>query len=181
MVEIIIWLVEAFVQNRRDKAKRERRPDEGRREHTSDIDKFLEEVERLRNRASKPRQETDEVELIDEPTPAPPPPAPTPVRRPVPRAKPVRPRPTLADRLEVVPEVVPVEPDRPDAQLPPSVIPVTPPLQPAQRSAPIAPKGLPTKKNATRLRVAELMSADNLRAAMILREILDPPLSRRRR
>jgi hypothetical protein len=143
---------------------------------TSDIERFLMEVERLRRKTAEDKRRVDTADTVDDvevvrpaPRPAPPPP-PRPVIRPRPRPAVVRP---------AVP-VLEVEPARPSQS------------QPAGNAiAPLAPSlSLPPEVVATRTGqpvslaiqqvVAMLRAKDQVRAAILISEILSPPLSHRR-
>jgi hypothetical protein len=131
------------------------------------------EVERLRKKAAD--RPVDEVEVVSPAAivrPAPPPPPPP---RPV-----VRARPRLAETPEPTPvlDVLPVQ----QSALAPvqSVAPVTAPfVQPTQRVAAVTAG--PRRGAASREVLALMRSRQHLRAAIVLQEILGPPLSRRRR
>src|SRR4051812_48687963 len=102
VVVLIVWLVSTIVKGRQnDEPVRPRQPGGGDgRRPTSDIDRFLQEIDRLKRKAAEERGESAR--------PAPPPP-------PVQRPRPVQPAPRVRPagrpvRLEAVPEVVVVQP-----------------------------------------------------------------------
>src|SRR5438034_4909941 len=99
VVVLIVWLVSTILKSREKAAPvRPRQPGAGDgRKPSSDIDRFLQEIDRLR------RKSTDESNSAERPSP-PPPPRARPVQA-VPRVRPVQ-KPV---RLEAVPEVVVVE------------------------------------------------------------------------
>jgi hypothetical protein len=167
----------------------------------SDIDRFLQEVDRLRRKAADETQPPparqpqapearryDEVAEVLPADPSPPPPV---------VARPRRPR--RFDDVEVVTPVQPAPARQALPTAPPPVFPATsglaaPPAPTTSTVATIAlvatvapvtaPKAAgqlrkgPTENAA---KVAALLRGGNIRSVMILREILDGPLSRRRR
>ncbi|HLW68932.1 MAG TPA: hypothetical protein VKS79_26710 [Gemmataceae bacterium] len=164
--------------------RRPRRPRQG--DPVSDIERFLKEVDRLRKKASdeaRPQDRTEEAVPVE------------PVRRrrvepPRPVVKP-RPRARLQDEPVPVLEVEPVE--RPVRQVqavdftptpqppPPPVVAPLPPMPETKfnATAPKAPAVTPPRRVATAAQVRSLLQANNLRTAMVLREILDKPRCKR--
>jgi len=134
------------------------------------------EVERLRKKASteKPIDDVEVVDNVEVVRPAPPPPPPPP--RTVARA---RPRPVEAPTVaQPILDVIPVPPPpSPFVGRPAPTAAAT--VQATQRVAAIV-SGARTGVLAGEVR-AMLRSRQQVRAAMILHEILGPPLSRRRR
>lgn len=155
---------------------RRRRP---QRQPISDIERFLQEVDRLRRKAHEEAQQGAEPVLEVEPAA---PPSPPPRRwqeeevdevvvlpdEPPPPPPPVRRRPSMA--RAVVPEVVPGQPAPPPPALALSARPIQVPT--TTRRAPNA---------SAQLLMQLLRSKQNIRASILVREILDPPLSRRPR
>lgn len=148
----------------------------------SDIERFLAEVDRLRRKAATEPKRTAEEERYDEVEevlPAQPPPRPRP-----------KPRPRYVEADEVV-EVLPVRPA-------PTVVEYAPaPAPPPVKQAPAAPAPVQAVQsvkrvkeagalasrsvNPTAQRMLTLLRPENIRASFMLREVLGPPLSKRRR
>lgn len=131
---------------------------------TSEVDRFLEEINRLRKKSEEARQS----EEMEEPQAAPPPPPPRPVERPrpvppvievvLPASIPtIRMAPAPVEVLDVLP-AMPLPP-------PPPIIPV-----PIRRGSP-----------AVAQLQAMLQSPQSLRTAMLLQTVLEPPRCRKRR
>jgi len=164
-----------------------------RQNPVSDIERFLMEVDRLRRKAAQESQrgqrrgrdeDVMEVEPVAEVLPAPPP------RRSPPPARP-KPRRRQFDEVEVV-DVAPAAPAKRAA--PPTGFPadtmgtvkaVAQVAKPAEVAAIVAPKAAGQFARLTVNPVGEqirsFLRPGNVRAAMLLREILDPPLCKRRR
>jgi hypothetical protein len=167
----------------------------------SDIERFLMEVDRLRKKAAEETQrgqrrrrdeEVMEVEPVPEALPAPPP-----VRR-----SPPPPRPQSRQRQFDDVEVVDVAPARQPAgkrgAAPPTqnaqgfptdtmgTVKTVPTIaRPAEVATIVAPKAAGQLSrlavNLVAEQVRSLLKPTNIRATMLLREILDPPLCKRRR
>jgi hypothetical protein len=153
---ILVSLIRKTEEERRNRERgtqnSERPPSPPRPRRTNaDIDRFLEEVNRRRGQASE-RKPRPGVETRQ---PAPRKAVPVPSRR-EPATPPRRPVPPAVEAVVVIPEV-----------------------QPAQvRERPAAPP--PPRSEGPPSAVLDLLrSRDSLRAALILREILSPPLCRR--
>jgi hypothetical protein len=165
--------------------RRTRRPRQGSGDPVSDIERFLKEVDRLRRKASDDSQRSDQ--RVDDVVPV----EPVQRRRPEPRpvAKPKR-RPRLEEEPVPVLEVQPVEvpkfraepvefavpPPAPEVAAPPPLR--EPKFTGAASKTPAAPSA---RRPGSAIQVRSLLQAGNLRTAMILREILDRPLCKRRR
>jgi hypothetical protein len=158
VVVLIVWLVSTILKSREnDEPVRPRQPGGGDgRRPTSDIDRFLQEIDRLKRKSAEERAEATR-------------PTPPPVVRPV---QPVpRPRPVKPVRLEAVPEVVVVEP--------------APVIKPAPRTmqSPAPTKASrPTAAGRSFVTIAALnllRSPQSLAGAMVLQEVLGPPKCRR--
>jgi hypothetical protein len=149
----------------------------------NDLESFLREVHRRRQTAEPPPPEPERAESRPKPRPAPPPrrqprPAPPPATR--------RPEPRRNVDEPVAVEVVRVQ------ELPPAVLPVPPsaafpavaevvvPFAAAPLAAP-PPAPRPAVKRPPPALAGLLDSPAALRKAIILREIFDPPLCKRRR
>jgi hypothetical protein len=154
-------------------------PAEGARPQ-SEIERFLEEVSRMKRRATEEAtgQSSEEPRLAPSPPPRPaPPPVPPRVERlprPVPatvrRAEPpTRERPALA---VTVLSPVPAPPPLVEAVL----VPVQPPLALSVPTSPLAPRVSPAAAQLHSL----LRSPQTLRTAVLLQEVLGPPRCRRR-
>jgi hypothetical protein len=141
-----------------------------RRPPPEDIDRFLEEVNRRRRQSTERRPGTEGPRpVVAVPAPAPPvrprpSPRPQPTRQPPPR----QPAPAVAEVVVAVPAEIPVIP-APQWAPPPG--PGTPQPAAGEGKAKAAPVSLGML----------LRAPQNLRNAILLREILDPPLCRRRR
>lgn len=151
----------------------------------SDIERFLAEVDRLRRKAATPAPAPafDDEEVVDVlPADAPPPPV-----RPRPAA-PARPGP--ADVVDVV-DVLPVRTQMPPAPPALPALPVAPaPAPPANLpglpgAAPLAKLASPIfsgqQQSGRTHPVVALLKKNNIREVFALRELLDVPVSRRRR
>ena len=152
----------------------ERRRTRGQGGPVSDIERFLMEVERLRRKSAEERKRVDEEPIDDvevvrpAPRPAPPPP---PVRRP-------RPRPVEILQAEPVLEVQPVRPT-PEAPAAGFVAPLTPSVSaPPQVTA--TRTGQPVSQAIQQV-AAMLRTKHQVKAAILISEILSPPLSKRKR
>src|SRR5262249_21400601 len=161
-----------------------RRPKPASGDPVSDIERFLKEVDRLRRRAA------DESQRSDQPAEEAAPVQPAPRRRAEPRpvARPKR-RPLLDEEPVPVLEVQPVQRSvlRPEpvafTQPPPAPVAAPPPPLPeAKFAAFTASQPAPQVRRApAAAQVRTLLQANNLRTAVILREILDKPRCKRRR
>jgi hypothetical protein len=169
VIVVVVWIINAIVKAREEEPVRPKRPAEGPRggrNATGDIDRFLQEIDRLR------KQQPDRAEPVARPTP-------------LPRARPV-PATTPSPRARPVPVVRPVEP-LPTvivADLPPATAPAFAPL-PTLESAPvIAPQRAVPLSRPTSPRVALalnlLRAPQSAGAAVILQEVLGPPKCKRR-
>ncbi len=143
----------------------------------SDIERFLMEVERLRKRSAEEKgkasgpQDVYDVEVVrPAPRRAPPTPRqPPPVRRPV-----QRPRPRQAQEVQPVLDVIPVrQPPTPAVTAPQRE--AAPPEHPAPATRVERPVN-PT----LRLVVSMIRNKQQIRASMVVNELLGPPLSKRR-
>ena len=100
VVVLIVWLINTIMKSREEEPVRPRKAGtEPGRKPTGDIDKFLQEIDRLR------RKSADEQGRTVRPVPPPPPrvkPAPPPVTRltPVPRLEAVAPPPVVVQAVE---------------------------------------------------------------------------------
>jgi outer membrane biosynthesis protein TonB len=165
--------------------RRPRRPRQGGGDPVNDIERFLKEVDRLRRKAGDEVEKSDsgrveEVQPVEPVRPR------RPVARPTPRPKP---RPRVEEAVPVM-EVQPVQEAAPAFVEPPPPPPPPPPVfvaRPSQAEAavPVATAkpaaGAPRRGNAAAARIRTLLQANNLRTAVLLREILDAPRCRRRR
>jgi hypothetical protein len=172
VVVLVVWLLQQLMRGRENEEPvRPRAGGPPRERNTSDIDRFLQEIDRMRRRSG----EGPQAERPRPPQrPRPDQPAPVPRARPVPRPTP--PRPAVP-----VPEViaVPVTPSG-------APVPIVVPVSPAQ-TAPAAPRvsralGDEGKRLAPGARAALSLvrSPQSLASAVLLQEILGPPRCRRR-
>jgi hypothetical protein len=187
--------------NRRRPLPRDREGAPGRPQgRTTDLDRFLEEVQRRREQVqqkakeAKPEEFTASAERPPRPTPPPPP-----VRKPAPRVSQARPSPRPKSPVEDIPVVIALEGSRPPAQVRPVVAPTparveAPPVAPpavavALAVAPVVSQvgaklldtrpSVPITGTAQQV-VSLLRSPQSLAVAVMLREILDAPVSLRR-
>ena len=186
---VLVYIVGHFLRSsqkeedgRRTPVRRTRPGEENTsRRGSTDIDRFLDEVNRRRRQSLERRSGP-----IEEQPPLRVPPQVVRQRRtaapqrpqvsvPVSRGRSVPPRPASLPRsVDPAPviEVLPV------VEIPPSPLPqVEPAWQPTQAPTPGAVQDSPTSTVSTLTNL--LSKQDNLRAAIILQEILGPPLSRR--
>lgn len=181
VIIVLIWIVNSFLRGneeekpgprRRPLPGNEARPGQVPRRPVSDIDRFLEEINRRRRESieRRPSPAPRETVVLAEPI-APPPARSRPPSRPsVPRpaAKPAPKRPSLRmTEREPVVEVLPIE--EPAPAPPPSAytFPVT---------------GPSTEPAAGQKSLQDLLrSREGLAAAFLLQEILGPPLCKRHR
>jgi hypothetical protein len=170
VVVLIVWLVSTILKSReKDEPVRPKQPGGGDgRKPSSDIDRFLQEIDRLR------RQSAGEPSAAARPVPPPP----RPVQQP-PRVRPVK----KSVRLEAVPEVVVVE-----------AAPVVKPMLPVSAGAYGGPPPVPKQPaRAAQVSIRErgqspgvavaldlLRSPRSLGGAIVLQEVLGPPKCRRR-
>jgi len=145
-----------------------RRPPRGPGAPTSDIDRFLQEVERLRKKSAADRQRVDDVDVVDE----------VEVVRPNPRSAPPPPPVRQRWRAAFVPEPLPVA----------AVVPVRSASRveatPESQAAPAAPRmvtraGKPVSPLVAQVLVM-LRSQQHARSAILLGEILGKPLCKKR-
>lgn len=188
VIAVVLWILSSVIRSPeeppRDLRRRRlpnNRPAQGGEpaRPSSEVERFLEEINRLRRRAAdgqKPADETREEEPRAEPSPRPEPPP-----RPQPPSLPRRPRRTPA---VVVPprRAVAQPPPPPPAQAVPVLdvleviaAPATPMAKAAQRIP--APAASPAVAQLRTL----LASPQNLQTAVLLHEVLGPPRCRRRR
>jgi hypothetical protein len=171
VVVLIVWLVSTILKSRENaEPVRPRQAGGGDgRKPTSDIDRFLQEIDRLKRKSAEERGET--VRAAPKPKPKP--------VQPVPRVRPV----VRPIRVEPVPQLVAVEP--------------APIVTAAAVSAPVSAYGSPPPTPAPPARAAQvsavelrsapgvaealklLRSPRSLAAAVVLQEVLGPPKSRR--
>jgi hypothetical protein len=181
----LIQLIRKTDEERRSReraANSDRPPLRPRRPPAGDIDRFLEEVNRRRRQATERRPgTTEEVRpVVATPVTRPGPGA---RPRPAPRLQPTRqspprgavPQPPLAEVVVAVPVAVPATGLQRLAPAPTAPPPPEPPLVPGTATK-VSPPADPVV-----LLKTLLQSPQNLRAAILLRVILDPPLCRRRR
>jgi hypothetical protein len=195
VVILLVWIVSYLVRQAEDAKDLRRRQLPGRGQQTSesparrpvsDIDRFLEEVQRRRRQGSEQRPIVVREKPSD-PTPVLPPPSPRGTRvqtrgqsrRPAVASVPVPPaasRDTGRARLleaAVVLEAQPVQPDAPLVQT--SAASLGFPPQPAAPVSVITEPSFPALESLTAL----LRSPESLSTAIVLREVLDQPLCRR--
>jgi hypothetical protein len=173
VVVLIVWLVSTILKSRgADEPVRPRQPGGGDgRKPTSDIDRFLQEIDRLR------RKTADEQPVAARPAPPPPPPRVRPAQGP-PRVRPAK-KPV---RLEAVPEVVAVEAApviRPLAAMDTGAYGPAP-IAPARPSQ-IAQVSMVELRQSPGVAVALklLSSRRSIAGAVVLQEVLGPPKCRK--
>jgi hypothetical protein len=191
---LLVWIVNSIMRGSEDERGKkgrsslprgERQAGERPRRPASDIDRFLDEVNRRRRQALERRPGSPDKEKMTSLTPSgrPRPSVRTPVRSTpappavrVPPARTVERRPSPADVAAAVLEVIPVATAvRPGAaETPPAFAPIA--------SAPVASPVASDTSAGGITSISDLLgSADTLRAAVILHEVLGPPLCRRQR
>jgi hypothetical protein len=154
VVVLIVWVISTIMKSREEEPVRPRKSGaEPARKPTGDIDKFLEEIDRLR------RKSAEEQGRVARPAPPPPP-----------RVRPV----TQAPRAKPALRVEPAVSLRPVAEAAPvlaATLPSPQAVRPATESRP--PAGPVTAFHLLR-------SRRTLASAVILQEVLGPPKCRRR-
>lgn len=157
-IVVAVWILNALLRNKEnDEPVRKPRgkPNEDRpnRSPVSDIDRFLQEIERMKKKSAGEA-----------------PPAPKPARPPIPVARPV----------PVVRAATPRQKSRPGVSAPPPLAEPVRVVEPARglRLAP-APPAPPVRRPFAGT-LAMLRSPQSAAQAVILNEILGPPKSRRR-
>ena len=174
IIGVAVWIISTLIRGA-EEAKQAKAAERKRPEKVTDVDRFLREVQRRRQEAEREEQRPQRVELEEEEEEE--------------RVQRRQPRPRAKWRTppgeEDIPTVIPVEPV-PLAQ-PVSAVSLVPvmrtveapplPVMPADTS----PASLPAPPESRALvGLRELLrSRDGLRKALILREVLGPPLARR--
>jgi hypothetical protein len=162
----------------------------GRPQSQSDLDRFLQEVARRKQAAEQQRgrEEPARQGPVRRPNQPRPPSSGQPRRRAQPGTpqvipvEPVRQRPSVDRPLEtVVPVVQPARTELVPTVLPVEPLPVALPAPAARARALFPPTQRQVPTPALQKLAAVFRSRENLRAGMILREVLDPPLAHRRR
>jgi hypothetical protein len=159
----VVWVLNQLLRNREiDEPVRPRPGGQGpARSPTNDIDKFLQEIDRLRRKGSEERAEPER-----------------PVVKPAPRARPVvvaQPVPRVRTprvRVEPIPEVTVVEPVR--------VLPAAPSSLTVQRAPQVDRRGDGRMSPAIATAMNLVRTPQSLAAAVILQEVLGPPKCKRR-
>jgi hypothetical protein len=178
-ISIAVWILSSIFRNREDEQRSSRS-----RSSASDLDNFLKEIERRKRQGEPPRERPAPPRAIPvppprratppprvPPSPASPPPVVRPIVVPVKRVKAVEPV-----VLEVVEAAVPPAPSSPTRRLPEVILvtPLPPPQKPEPSPAPAVVAAPATGK------LLELLSTpQSLRTALLLREVLGPPVCRR--
>jgi hypothetical protein len=164
-------------------------PPSERRQPITDFDRYLQDFQRRRQakdggqQRPKPQPVARLAQPIDRRTRRP---APVPVARPAARSTvdaPLSQRPAPS-RNEPIPYAIPVDEAPPPRAIPaPTSVPIAafPTVPVAATARAIGQAGIARPKVRSDSFVALLQSKQSLRNIMILREILDPPLSKRRR
>jgi hypothetical protein len=163
VIVFVVWVLNQLLRSRENDEPVRPRPGAPNRSPTNDIDRFLQEIDRLRRKGAEERGESERP-------PARPVPRARPVPPPVQRARPA-PRPLEVRPVQSAPEVVVVEaaPARP----------APPAAMPELRVQPVDRRG-DRRPSATATAVALLRSPQTLAAALVLQEILGPPKCKRR-
>jgi hypothetical protein len=210
LIPVGVWLLTTILRSEEDRNRRsggrpggDGAPRGPGRRPVTDLDRFLEEARRRREASERqsrqalgppPSAELEDTRLRvpgrrSEPPPpplaprveplrqAPPRPAPQPVGR-SPERRPPAPRATVLPPVPVPPPVA--RPAPPPEQIPVEVVPGPPPTPsaPARPASPVTPR-----KDAEQLAalLKLLRSPQTARTAIVLREVFDQPLCRRRR
>jgi hypothetical protein len=183
VIALVLWILNNLIRSADDKRARnaqrgaELENEQPAEQPKSDVDQFLEEINRMRRRTEPPRrQEPPEVLRAEEPPrpSAPPRPVYVPTVVETPRPERPRPRPAQRPRTQVARPVVP----KPGAEIL-DVIPVAAPVAPHKAPTVSAPARQPSPA-VIQLR-SMLRSPGTIQAAIILQEVLGPPRCRRGR
>ena len=168
VVVLIVWVVSTILKSREQNEPVRAKPGAGEgRKPTGDIDKFLQEIDRLRRKTAEEQGQT--ARPVPQVRPVPPP---APRVRPVPRVKPVL-RPAEALAAESVPVVTPVSTPLAAEFVAPAR--TSKPLGVAQVSM-MELRQSPGVTAALHL----LRSPRTLAAAAVLAEVMGPPKCKRR-
>jgi cytoskeletal protein RodZ len=158
---VVVWIVQAILRNREQDEPTRNAKDKsgertGNRNAGSEIDKFLQEIERMKKKAAE--------EKPDAPKP---PPRVRPASPQPPRVKPVTPRIKVQPAPVVAPPVIALQPT---ATLPMSKRPVA-----------AAPQTFRARRSpGVMAAISLLRSPDSTASAIVLNEILGPPKCKRR-
>ncbi|SRR5579885_1692520 len=155
VIVVAVWIIATLLRGA-EQAKGGGQPGGRRQGKATDLDRFLREVQRRRQAAERPEERAER------------------------RSPPVRTQPSMPPP-ESIPVALPVEEVAAAVAVPTApvlaVVEAAPPLPPPDMSA----RGLPPRPESQALAgLRKLMrSREGLRQAMILREVLGPPLARR--
>jgi hypothetical protein len=181
VIALVLWILNNLIRNADDKqarnAQRRAEAEEAQpaEQPKSDVDQFLEEINRMRRRTEPPRRQEPPEVVRAEPRPSEPPrPVYVPTVVETPRPERPRPRPAQRPRTQVARPVAP----KPGAEIL-DVIPVAAPVAPHKAPTVSAPTRQPSPA-VVQLR-SMLRSPGTIQAAIVLQEVLGPPRCRRGR
>jgi hypothetical protein len=183
VVALGVWVITQVIRSSEAKKQQERRANQPKpRSSSSDIDRFLDEINRRRQQQQQTEREQREAPVV-QPVSMPPPPPPPPRPRPQPVQAP-RPRPTAVKPPPVRrrPAPVLVEPVRSESILVAEVLPARS-LEGVDAGfvVPVVAGVARTKPPPQLTLLRDLLSGpQGLRTAVLLNEILGPPKSKRR-
>lgn len=184
VIALGVWVITQVIRSSNEVKKvPERRGPQPRRSSTSDIDRFLEEINRRRQQQQQMEREQADAPVVQPVAPPPPPPPPV-------QARPQRQRTSSRQKypgyapppVRRRPATVVVEPVGPRSAAEPIVIAEV--IAPEVGSAGLSFQPVPEIRTPKAPRhieqLRQLLSRDGLRAAVLLNEILGPPRSKRR-
>jgi len=181
VIALVLWILNNLIRSADDKRARnaqrgaELENEQPAEQPKSDVDQFLEEINRMRRRTEPPRRQEPPEVVRAEPRPsAPPLPVYVPTVVETPRPQRPRPRPAQRPRTQVARPVAP----KPGAEIL-DVIPVAAPVAPHKAPTVSAPTRQPSPA-VVQLR-SMLRSPGTIQAAIVLQEVLGPPRCRRGR
>jgi cytoskeletal protein RodZ len=157
---VVVWIVQAILRNREQEeptrtARGKSNERAGNRNAGSEIDKFLQEIERMKKKTAEEKPDTPKPPRVRPVSPQPP------------RVRPVTPRIKLQPTPVVAPPVIALQPT------------VTMPM--SKRPVAEAPQTFRTRRSAGVLGAISLLRThDSVASAVVLNEILGTPKCKRR-
>ena len=157
---VVVWIVQAILRNReQDEPTRTTRGKSneraGNRNAGSEIDKFLQEIERMKKKSAEEKPDAPKPPRVRPASPQPP------------RVKPVTPRIKVQPAPAVAPQVIALQPT------------VTMPM--SKRPIAAAPQTFRARRSpGVMAAISLLRSPDSTASAIVLNEILGPPKCKRR-
>jgi hypothetical protein len=184
IVGVIVWIISLLAKvTQPDEQRAPRPPGPANRGAGSDIDRFLQEIDRLRRRnqeSGEPLRRPAAPPVVAAPVsrPRPRPVPPTARPRPLPPPRPQRPAPPPAPGRPAAPEVPMVTPLEEFTPPPlPGLPTLVPPVPVMRTSLPLPPTKTPAPTPLLEL----LRSSQGMATAVVLHELLGPPKARRGR